>query len=863
MLDEAAAPHSSRTSPFFAHRPGGGSDGCRGRGPRAANLARLLILDQCRRAQMTLPDLRIEPELVALRRTAENLAAKRRERVTSAHLLAAIASEAGVASELLRERRLSADQLLRAARSSTDDEPDPLGAAEARARDLAKRMRGPEPSALHLLVALLSVKGCAAYRVLDQFGVDVVRLRLRAMNIGLGTLQRRSPARGTAQVQSKAVTVPLTPRANAIRPRTHAKTASPLPSRVPAPTGERRVELPKRPVRRVRRKAQGESRYALDPKRFKWLTSLGHNWCQSVERGELPEVVERVPEVERVLDVLAKRDANNPCLVGPSGVGKTSIVHALAQRVVARAGASAIDDRILIELRVGDLLAGTGVRGALAERIEGLTRELQQSQGRVVLVLEDVHQLFAAESAEECGSALRRVLSEGKLPCIGIASPDAYARVIESDASLARCFTRIDVEEPSLEVLDHIVQSAAARLEEHHDVSFELDALRSSIVWSSRYLTERALPDKALSVVDLAAARARRRGAQQVDARQVAEVVSERSGVPLERLLETDGERLLSLESALADRVVGHDEPLRHMSRIVRRNAAGLGGRRPIGAFLLLGPTGVGKTESAKALAHALFGSEAALTRLDLSEYSEPHSVARLIGSPPGYVGHEAGGQLTEAVRRRPYQVLLFDEVEKAHPEVLETFLPLLDEGRLTDGRGRTVDFTNTLIVLTSNIGAREAAGTGSRRVGFSQSSSGQASRRDAVLDAARRALSPEFFNRLDEVLVYQPLARAEVDEIARRLLQKLADTVMQQRGVELRIDPHIIDLLLEQGGYDEALGARPMKRAIARLIEAPLAECLLSGDRLSSVAVVAEGNAVVLQPELETEGEPSELATA
>ena len=474
------------------------------------------------------------------------------------------------------------------------------------------------------------------------------------------------------------------------------------------------------------------------------------------------------------------------------------------------------------------------------------------------MILEDVHQLFASESADECGSALRRALVEGKLPCIGIAPPDAFARVIEADPTLARCFTRIDVEEPELSTLDAIMQTAAARLEDHHGVTYDSDALRLSLVWASRYLTDRALPDKALSVIDLAGARARRRGAPEVDTKQVAEVVSERSGVPLDRLLETDSERLLSLESALADRVVGHTEELRRMSRIIRRNAAGLGGARPVGTFLLLGPTGVGKTESAKALAFSLFGSETALTRLDLSEYSEPHAVARLVGSPPGYIGHEAGGQLTEAVRRRPYQVLLLDEVEKAHPEVLETFLPLLDEGRLTDGRGRTVDFTNTVIVLTSNLGAREAARSSSRRVGFSHAADVDTTRADAVLEVARRTLAPEFFNRLDEVLVYKPLARPEVNEIARRLLQKLADTVMQQREIELRIDPHVIDLLLEQGGYDETLGARPMRRAIARLIEAPLAECLLTGDNLTSIAVLADGESVLLHPNPELTPAPA-----
>jgi ATP-dependent Clp protease ATP-binding subunit ClpC len=830
------------------------------------------------RPVMTLPDLRTEPELVALRRVAENLANTRRERVTSAHLLAAIASETSLAAELLAEKRLTADQLLRAARSAADDEEDALHRAEQHARELATRMRGPEPSALHLLVALLSVKTCAAYRVLDQFGVDVVHLRLRAMNIGLGRLQRRAPERALSS--RRAITVPLTPKPSAIRPRTLSpNSASPTPAAPPADT--KAPETPSTPKRtlapvvsihapneriattgtpkpslgdakragRAKKKRTADGRFVLDAKRYKYLSEVGVNWCLKAELGEL-DVVERPEEVEFVLDVLAKKDANNPCLVGPSGVGKSALIQSLAVRIVEGAG-SGLDDRILVEVRIADLIAGTGVRGALAERIDHLRRELAQADGRVVLVFEDLHLLFAPDVADECGAVLRRALTEGGLPCIGISTPDLFGRWIESDAALSRCFTRVDVDEPDEELCAEILERASERLAKHHHVGFEPEALRQAVAWSKRYVTERALPDKAIAIIDLAAARVRRRGGTEVDREQVARVVSERTAVPMDRLLENDGLRLLNLENALGERVVGHESALAKISRIVRRNAAGLGGNRPIGTFLLLGPTGVGKTETAKAIAFALFGSETALTRLDLSEYSEAHAVARLIGSPPGYVGHEAGGQLTEAVRRRPYQVLLLDEVEKAHPEVLETFLPLLDEGRLTDGRGRTVDFCNTVVVLTSNIGAAEAVGTSRRRVGFS-SEEGSAKGEDLVIEAAKRALAPEFFNRLDEVLVFEPLSRNRVTEIARRLLQKLVDSVMAQRGVELRVDASVVELLLEQGGYDVQLGARPMKRAIARLVEGPLAECLLGANVPAALDITALAGSVVLTPAAE-----------
>jgi ATP-dependent Clp protease ATP-binding subunit ClpC len=329
----------------------------------------------------------------------------------------------------------------------------------------------------------------------------------------------------------------------------------------------------------------------------------------------------------------------------------------------------------------------------------------------------------------------------------------------------------------------------------------------------------------------------------------VAEVVAELADMPVERLLETDAERMLSLESLLADRVVGHTAALARMANILRRNAAGFHGKRPIGTFLLLGPTGVGKTESAKAIAEALFHSDAAMTRLDMAEYAEPHAVARLIGAPPGYVGHDAGGQLTEAVRKRPYQVILLDEIEKAHRDVLEAFLGVFDEGRLTDGRGKTVDFTNTVIILTSNLGVDTIHAKGSRTIGFGSNASRATQIENALVAAARASLPPELYNRIDEVIAFAPLERSEVAEIARRLLGALAATLEGSRGVLLDVDEEAIDALLRAGGFDAELGARPMKRTIARLVEAPIADMVLRGElKAGDVArlTVEEGQIVV-----------------
>jgi ATP-dependent Clp protease ATP-binding subunit ClpC len=506
-------------------------------------------------------------------------------------------------------------------------------------------------------------------------------------------------------------------------------------------------------------------------------------------------------------------------------------VRGLAQRIAENRDASMLDERVIVQIPIGELVAGTGVRGALAARLGQIRKETMLARGRVVLFFDEIHQLFLGEAAEEIASELKLALARGEIPCIGATTLEEYQKAIGNDAALARRFSLVEVDEPSREDAYLVLDALKPSLEAHHAVSYQADALAMSIAWSVRYLPGRALPDKAVSILDLAGARTRRRGRLAVGPETVAEVVAELADMPVERLLEADGDRMLKLEAILAERVVGHSAGIRKIARILRRNAAGLGSRRPIGTFLLLGPTGVGKTETAKAIAEVLFHCESAMTRLDLSEFSEAHAVARLIGAPPGYVGHEAGGQLTEAVRRRPYQVILLDEIEKAHPDVLTAFLGVFDEGRLTDGRGRTVDFTNCVILMTSNLGSEETQASARRRVGFAGGEDPESDLEARIVAAARAALAPELYNRIDEVLVFAPLGRTEVREIARRLLAAMAQALLDQRRVRLEYGPEVIEYLLDAGGYDPTLGARPMKRTIARLVEAPLAERLLKGE--------------------------------
>jgi ATP-dependent Clp protease ATP-binding subunit ClpC len=825
---------------------------------------------------------RVEPELHALRKSAEELAARAREVPSTAHLLAAIVVSGTPASDLFPERRLAADDVLRLGRSVRDELNEPIRAALARAHEIAARMGQTQASSAHLLVALLNEPRSAARRALEQTPIDLGRLRTAAMQVGLGLIRGRratgtlptlpprepeppraepkpvrnepkltresKPARPVRPAVSvplipvpppSAVTVPLirAPVPAAVSVPQIPAPATPAPVAPPAPASGTPESPPvARPSPRVALLGQPlpASRFELDAQRFPTLAGLGKNLTLAAARGELDPVVVRDAAIEQTLDVLAKREGNNPCLVGVAGVGKTSVVRGLAQRIARALDVQSLDDKIIVEIPVSELVAGTGVRGALAQRVGAIRKEVLAARGRIVVFFDEIHQLFTGDAAEEIAGELKLAFARGELPCIGATTFEEYQKAIGSDAALARRFSLVEIEEPSREDAYLVLEALRPRLESHHRTRYDEEALALCVAWSVRYLPGRALPDKAVSILDLAGARARRRGKAQVRPDTVAEVVAELADMPVERLLESDGDRFLRLESILAERVVGHGEPLRRIARILRRNAAGLGARRPIGTFLLLGPSGVGKTETAKAVAEVLFHCESAMTRVDLSEYGEPHTVARLIGAPPGYVGHEAGGQLTEAVRRRPYQVILLDELEKAHPEVLTAFLGLFDEGRLTDGRGRTVDFTNTVILMTSNLGAGVARVT-RRKVGFGENggeSAGDSNDLAArIVEVARSSLAPELYNRIDEVLVYSPLTREEVREIARRLLSAMSRTLDAQRGIRIEFGPELVEHLLDQGGFDPSLGARPMKRTIARLVEAPLAEKILTGE--------------------------------
>ncbi|MBI2394481.1 MAG: ATP-dependent Clp protease ATP-binding subunit, partial [Deltaproteobacteria bacterium] len=644
-----------------------------------------------------------------------------------------------------------------------------------------------------------------------------------------------------------------------------AAMAAPEPDSEPPPpvVESRPIAKATRTLRRARhaetardkRPPAEPTRFDLDPRAMPTLSALGVNLTAAAARGELDPVVGRDADIDRALDVLAKRNANNPCLVGAPGVGKTAIAYGVARRIADGAGVSGLDDRVVVEIPIGELLSGTGVRGALAERLGAIRKEVAAAHGKIVVFLDEIHALLGGDAGEEAANELKTALARGELPCIGATTSAEYRRTIERDAALARRFTLVEIPELEEGPARAVIEVASGVLATHHGVSYEPAAKDGAVSWTVRYVPSRALPDKAIAALDLAGARARRNGRGTVTREAVAQVVAEMADVPVARLLERDGDRFLELEKHLSARVVGHGEALGKIARALRRGAAGLRGNRPLFSALLLGPTGVGKTETAKAVAEVLFHDASAMTRIDLSEYSEPHTVARLLGAPPGYVGHEDGGQLTEAVRRRPYQVVLFDEMEKAHRDVLEALLQLLDEGRMTDGRGRTIDFTNTVVVLTSNLGSEAANERPSRRLGFgasddaSNAGTQDKARDERILGAARAALPPELYNRFDEVIVFSPLTRADAIAIANLALARLGDELRQKRGLSLQIDPEAVELLVDQGGFDPSLGGRPIRREIARRIEAPLAELLLRGEAKPGdvVWIALEGERVVV----------------
>ena len=643
------------------------------------------------------------------------------------------------------------------------------------------------------------------------------------------------------------------------------------------------------------------------------LAEFGTNLTQKATEGRLDPVVGRAKEIERVIQILGRRTKNNPVLIGEPGVGKTAIAEGLAQRIANKDVPDTLDDKLVIALDIGLLIAGTKYRGEFEERLKKIMDEVRTSNN-IILVIDEVHTLIgagAAEGAIDAANILKPALSRGELQCIGATTLEEYRKHIEKDAALERRFQPVMVGEPSVEETIEILYGLRERYEKHHKLVISDEALAAAAKFADQYIADRFLPDKAIDLIDEAGSRVRLMNSQlpaaakdldqelrellkskdeavrnqdfekagqlreremeikaQINAiaisnkgkseninptvteEDIAQIVAAWTSIPVNKLTKSESEKLLQMEETLHSRIIGQDEAVVAVSRAIRRARVGLKSpNRPIASFIFSGPTGVGKTELTKALATYFFGSEEAMVRLDMSEYMERHTVSKLIGSPPGYVGYNEGGQLTEAVRRRPYTVVLFDEIEKAHPDVFNLMLQIFEDGRLTDSKGRTIDFKNTLLILTSNVGSKviEKGGGG---LGFElsedQSSSHYNRIKSLVNEELKQYFRPEFLNRLDEIIVFRQLTKDEVGQIAEIMLKEVFERI-SLKGIQLEVTDRFKTRLIDEG-YNPTYGARPLRRAVMRLLEDSLAEEVLSekikaGD--TAVVDVGEDNKV------------------
>ncbi|GAP05491.1 MAG TPA: Clp protease [Anaerolinea thermolimosa] len=655
--------------------------------------------------------------------------------------------------------------------------------------------------------------------------------------------------------------------------------------------------------------------------RYRTLEKYSRDLTQQAREGKLDPVIGRDKEILRVMQILSRRTKNNPVLIGEAGVGKTAIVEGLAQKIASNDVPEILAGKRVVALDLGAMIAGSRFRGEFEERLKAAIEEVQRAAGEIILFIDELHTVVgagAAQGAMDASNMLKPSLARGELQCVGATTLDEYQKYIEKDSALERRFAPVFVDEPSVEDTIQMLRGLRDRYEAHHKVKISDEALVAAARLSAQYVPDRHLPDKAIDLIDEAAAKLRvalyslppelkarkteidrlmaeeeqagqerdyeraalkkaerlrleseynelrvkwERDHQldgQVDENDIAEVIAQWTGIPVSQMMESEAQRLLHMEERLHERIIGQEEAVHAIADAIRRARSGLKDpRRPIGSFIFIGPSGVGKTELARALAEFLFGDEDALVRLDMSEYREQHTVSRLFGAPPGYVGYEEGGQLTEAVRRRPYRVILFDEIEKAHPEVWNALLQILDDGRLTDGQGRQVDFRNTVLIMTSNLGTEFVRKGGT--LGFLQPNDTAEDRQmhDKIEKALKSTFRPEFLNRIDEIIIFSPLTEEQMLSIV-DLQMREVQTRLVEHGLEAELTDRARQWLAKVG-YDPNFGARPLRRALQKYVESPLSVSLLSGEFHpgDKVVVDVEEDRVVFRKVTESEPSP------
>ncbi len=794
------------------------------------------------------------------------------------------------------------------------------------AREMGHTYIGSE----HLLLGLLCEKDSIASRILLNRGADAEKLRKSITDLaGSGSRSDVTPSDMTPRVKK----IIEASAAESVRCGNHYIGTEHLLSALIGerdcvavrlleaagiPTSELKADLSaflgSAPERRNSSKDTEEK---LKIRGAPTLSSYGRDLTDAAREGKIDPIIGRENETERVIRILSRRTKNNPCLIGEPGVGKTAVVEGLAQRIADENVPETLVGKRVITLDIPSMIAGAKYRGEFEERMKNVMEEVMKNPG-IILFIDEIHMIIgagAAEGAVDAANIIKPALARGELQMIGATTVAEYRAHIEKDAALERRFQSVMVGEPTPAEAEQILIGLRDRYEAHHRLKITDEAIHAAVSLSVRYIPDRYLPDKAIDLVDEAAAKVRihahtpppeiRKSEEElkrlakdkeeailgqdfesaaalrdrertlnhrlaefrktmeaqndgeglkVTAADIAEIITGWTGIPAGDGNERDDRKLLNLEEELKKRVVGQDEAIAALTKAIHRSRAGFRNpMRPIGSFIFLGQTGVGKTELCKALGECMFGRQGTLIRLDMSEYMEKHSVSRLIGSPPGYVGYGEGGQLTEKVRRHPYSVLLFDEIEKAHPDIFNLLLQILEDGTLTDSQGRRVDFRNTVVIMTSNIGANELRTT--HTLGFSDRAAAEEGVREKMMQALREKFRPEFLNRIDEILIFHPLSRDSLRKIAEMMLGEVAERA-EGAGISLHFDAPAIDLLV-QNGYQETYGARPLRRTVVRMVEDRLAAGLLEGKFSvgDSVDITAEGNDLVFRKHSEVQG--------